>query len=465
MANGPIVVPAGAMGGGTDFASIAFPAVAKGLAGLTAGLKEKEAVGRERAMQDLATLIQLHGPEAVNRPEFGSLYEKMFGRPWPTQEVDVTEFEEQPVEAEIGIQRPEEGGLTQFLAPAGVQKVKVGERQVPITRREERPVPLGGLPDQALLTRPALEALGEETLRQQNVPQNLWSQPLGTLLRTFPGIAQSMFGAKGQLQAQKDEAKFIHDILLGDISRMSPPQLQMALQRYNSLVSTNPEWGMQPVDPGIAKQMIEDSVNYQVAVGRMNLMQAQAARAGAEAESIRTLTPEKVELIRAQVYQIRELTPAQKARLSALAEKALTEAKFMVENKGMTPYQATRLAMDAHFKSIDDQRQLIALYVHAQAARYKVDPIMGAVEVPNMAAIADSIAPLASQSTLMLKTYPTNKGTAVAYMDIIKSIADWRAKGWTDMQIAGALAQLGIPSTDFLFLLPGIKGPGRGPGR
>ncbi len=164
---GGISVAPGTFAGGTRMMDIAMPIIAQSLQGMFAGKKDLEETTRKRSLEDLATLVQLHGADAVNQPQFNDLYKSIFGKDWPTEDVEIpavtekTTTQEQigtrvmprtsPDEALTPYERQRRGeqmfgseapyGYKAYPVYGGVEK----EVEVKPAQTIKRPAPFGGM--------------------------------------------------------------------------------------------------------------------------------------------------------------------------------------------------------------------------------------------------------------------------------------------------------------------------------
>jgi len=190
----PIRIAPGTFAGGTRFMDIAVPMAAQALAGMFQGKRlgeqetyerqqkaeeikrQQDALQRKQAVDSLAALIEIHGPDAVKMPEFQSNYKQVFGRDYPT--VPIMETQEVspavPGTPEVPAQDVYIPSVTSpaEMGPGGVRRGTLGGPQTvtipgqeavpgkPAVTREvqtgTRPVPLGGATQRG----PTLGSLG-----------------------------------------------------------------------------------------------------------------------------------------------------------------------------------------------------------------------------------------------------------------------------------------------------------------
>lgn len=158
-----INIPPGAVGGG--LLGAVGPALAEGIRLFFEGRAAREEEqrrraeeARKRAIDDMAQLVQLHGPDVVNLPQFRDLYRQVFGREWPMVE-QVIPAVTQKKKVQVGtkvmptttyMQQIKEGSTPSELRgiPAAKFFPVYGEVEEVVTpeRREMVPAPLGGTP-------------------------------------------------------------------------------------------------------------------------------------------------------------------------------------------------------------------------------------------------------------------------------------------------------------------------------
>lgn len=158
-----INIPPGAVGGG--LLGAVGPALAEGIRMFFEGRAAREEEeqqraeeARKKALDDMAMLIQLHGPDVVNQPQFKNLYRQLFGREWPTVEEvipAVTRKKKVQVGTRVMPTTTYQQMLKQGSSPAELRGIPAAkffpiykdvEEVITPEQRRIVPAPLGGTP-------------------------------------------------------------------------------------------------------------------------------------------------------------------------------------------------------------------------------------------------------------------------------------------------------------------------------
>jgi len=273
----PIRVAPGTFAGGTRFMDIAMPMAAQALAGIFQGKRlgeqetyerqqkaeeikrQQDALRRQQAVSSIAQLIDIHGPDAVNMPEFKEYYKQVFGRDYPT----VPEMQEEVVTpAQPGrpgtpsqvvpipsITSPAERGPGGAQRPEAPSEVVIpGERPTPPTRAVTRqvptgrqvPTPMGGRDAQWLQMTP--RQLGMEGL----VPPQLLDAPIRVLKTMGYDIDSAFKGAK----AASSDSVVAEALLALQEGRATPGHMAVLSLKYGGegAAKTPQAWAIQQLN-------------------------------------------------------------------------------------------------------------------------------------------------------------------------------------------------------------------------
>lgn len=154
-----INVPAGAITNQYGPLNLAAGAISD----LITNEEQRQENKRQKALKDLAMLVELHGPGAVNQPGFNDAYKLLFKRDWPTETVEIPAVTEEVTTKErIGkrvmprTSRPEDMTALESQRRGERGQSLYGEKEYPIygdvtktiekepARSMTRPAPLGG---------------------------------------------------------------------------------------------------------------------------------------------------------------------------------------------------------------------------------------------------------------------------------------------------------------------------------
>lgn len=185
-----------------------------------------EEAERRNAYQQLKTLVELHGKDVVDTPQFQSLYEKITGRPYPTYD------EEETVTVSPGTSPREEGGEVVPGTPPVVEK-----------RIKKVPLPLGG------------RQTPPPTLGQLGIVEP--GHPLANLTTAMAkevGIDLD----KLIFPTPKTEAQVMGQLLLDAVEGRLTPEKIRAIQLFRELQSSGPQ-----TMEGLAVRLLE-RVGYDV---------------------------------------------------------------------------------------------------------------------------------------------------------------------------------------------------------
>src|SRR5438132_4662965 len=151
-----ISIPAGAFGPdpvgiGLEVGSNVYKGMREGETATWQQQQKFDEVGHTQAIQDMANLVEIHGPDAVNQPDFQAAYQRAHKAQYPTIEqpgapgqpstrvpAPLGGVDNSPTLASLGIQDPQLGNLTTRQAKTmGIDVSKlILDRNKPLTQSE-----------------------------------------------------------------------------------------------------------------------------------------------------------------------------------------------------------------------------------------------------------------------------------------------------------------------------------------